>query len=363
MNTLELLEHLGEVEPVDLDLLGRTAAVLDEAAAAASSLGQLASPSQPARRVRQAWIVRTASIAAAVALLGGVGVVVRPGAPSGPTSAAAAELRQLAQVAASQPATVPPGPGQYQYTESEEAYTSSTYDVPGGGYTVSLPEVRQIWIGPDGSGRLAETFGQAVFLSPKDHADWLAAGSPSLAVAPSDMSFGPGGLSDGPGNLSSLPTDPTELGALISARKIEGGPPGPAEDFAQIGDLLRETDASPALRAALYQVASTLPGVVLLGAVTDHAGRAGVGLAYNWGGGRHEFIFSPATSVLLGEEDVTVAAGQSEPVGTVDNWVVYLSSKVVNSTGAGPSNTPAPTPDNTGGKVPTPTPTTATANQ
>ncbi len=362
MNTLELLEDLGEVERVDLALLGRTAALLDQAVAAASSFGAPAEHLAPVRGpVRRKWIIRTASIAAAVALLGGIGVVVRPGAPTGPTSAAAAELRQLAQVAAAQPATVAPGPGQYQYTESQEAYTSSTYDVPGGGFTVSVPEERQIWIGPDGSGRLAETFGQPVFLSPKDRADWVAAGSPSLAEAPSDTSFGPGGLSDGPGNLSSLPTDPTELAAMLSARKIEGGPPGPAEDFVQIGDLLRETDASPALRAALYQVASNLPGVILLGAVTDHAGRAGVGLAYNWGGGRHELIFSPATSVLLGEEDITVATGQSEPAGTVDDWVVYLNSKVVESTGAGPSTTPAPPSDNSGGDAPAPAP--GTANQ
>ncbi|HEY3841849.1 MAG TPA: CU044_5270 family protein [Acidimicrobiales bacterium] len=373
MNTLELLEHLGEVEPVDLDLLGRTAAVLDDAAAAASTppprVAQLAPvtarTARRARRVRRSWIVRTASIAAAVALLGGIGVVVRPGTTAGPTSAAAAELRQLAQVAAAQPATAPPGPGQYQYTESEEAYTSSTYDVPGGGYTVSVPEERQIWIGPDGSGRLAETFGQPDFLSPQDRADWVAAGSPSLAEAPSDTSFGPGGLSDGPGNLSTLPTDPTELGAMLSARKIEGGPPGAAEDFVQIGDLLRETDASPALRAALYQVASNLPGVILLGAVTDHAGRAGVGLAFDSAGTEHELIFSQATGALLGEEDTTVATGASEPVGTVDDWVVYLSSEVVDSTGAGMSTTPAPPSDNSGSDAPTPATGAAlgTANQ
>jgi len=43
--------------------------------------------------------------------------------------------------------------------------------------------------------------------------------------------------------------------------KVEGGPPGPAEAFTQVGDLLRETDASPALRAALYSAAAGLAGV------------------------------------------------------------------------------------------------------
>src|SRR6185437_8833088 len=144
------------------------------------------------------------------------------------------------------------------YVRSEESDMQTTGAGPDGTYSVLVPEERQIWIGADGSGRLAETFGQAEFPSAADHARWVAAGSPSLAEVPSDESFGPGGLSDGPTDLSTLPTDPAALGAMLSARKIEGGPPGAAEDFVQVGDLLRETDASPALRAALYQVAAGL---------------------------------------------------------------------------------------------------------
>ena len=97
---------------------------------------------------------------------------------------------------------------------------------------------------------------------------------------PSDEHFGPGGLSDGPVDLSKLPTDPAQLAAMISSRKIEGGPPGPAEDFVQVGDLLRESDASPALRAALFKVAAGIPGVKLLGTVTDSDGRSGIAIAF-----------------------------------------------------------------------------------
>jgi hypothetical protein len=217
------------------------------------------------------------------------------------------------------------------YTSSVEAYTSSTLDGPHP-YTVQYPESRQIWIAPNGSGRIAETLGQAVFLSPKDKADWVAAGSPDLTEAPSDESFGPGGLSDGPTDLTKLPTDPKVLRTMISSRRIEGGPPGPAEDFTQIGDLLRETDAPPALRAALLQVAAGLPGIEELGTVTDHEGRHGVGVAYVSGGARHELIFDPKDSSLMGEEDVVVdASPQAEPVGTVVGWAVYLRSGVVGS--------------------------------
>jgi hypothetical protein len=236
-------------------------------------------------------------------------------------------------VAAAQPAPSGPGPGQYLYVDSENAYTDSSFDqAPNGqgSYTVLVPQHRQFWIGPDGSGRLFETFGQPTFLSAQDHADWVAAGSPTIDDAPSDASFGPGRLSFR--DLSNLPTDPSALAALLTARKIEGGPTGPAEDFVQIGDLLRETDASPALRSALYQVAAGLSGVVDLGTVVDHAGRRGIGLADVSHGSQSELIFDPTTSALLGEQDTVVGPGPREPVGTVVGWATYLQSAVVDST-------------------------------
>jgi RNA polymerase sigma-70 factor (ECF subfamily) len=334
MTNMQLLEHLGQVAPIDPELLERTAARLADPGvsdAPAAAVRPIAAAPSRARRIR---VIRRASVAAAmVAVLVVAGLALSPGSPSGPPAAGASELGKLALAADTQPAQSPPGPGQYQYTSSIEAYTSTTVDGPGKSYMVQVPENRQIWIGPDGSGRLVESYGQAIFLSPQDRADWVAAGSPDLSTAPSDESFGPGGLSPGPTDLSKLPTDPEALGELISSRHIEGGPPGPAEDFVQIGDLLRETAAPPALRAALFQVAAALPGVQELGAVTDHSGRTGVGVAIESGGARHELIFNPADSSLMGEQDVvTDAASQHEPVGTLADWVVYLSSSVVNST-------------------------------
>jgi hypothetical protein len=229
------------------------------------------------------------------------------------------------------------------YTSSVEAYTSTTVDGPGKNYTVSVPENRQIWIGPDGSGRLLETFGTPIFLSATDHADWVAAGSPALSSGPSDETFGPGGLSDGPTDLARLPTDPKALAAMISSRRIEGGPSGPAEDFTQVGDLLRETDAPPALRAALFTVTERIPGIDELGTVADHSGRAGVGIAFTSSGVRHELIFNPTDSTLMGEQDIVVAASpQNEPLGTLVDWVVYLRSGVVDSDQSGVI-TPSPT--------------------
>jgi hypothetical protein len=284
-----------------------------------------------------------------------------PGSPARPTSAAAATFVHLAKVAASQPATSPPGPGQYEYTESDGSNDDCTNEGSTSFYCYFLPEQRQIWIGADGSGRILETFGTLSFVTPADRAAWVSAGSPSISTTPSDTTFGPHTLSDGPGDLASLPTDPSALGAELSARKIEGGPPGPAEDFVQIGDLLRETDASPALRAAVYQVAADIPGAILLGTVTDHSGRSGIGIArVNDDGVEQEYVFDPTTSALLGEEQLATsvnAGGEGVSAGTVLGWAVYLSSGIVDSLSDTPTGTVTPAPPVTCTAVTTP-PTT-----
>jgi hypothetical protein len=125
----------------------------------------------------------------------------------------------------------------------------------------------------------------------------------------------------------------------LFARKIEGGPPGPAEDFVQIGDMLRETYAAPALRAAIFKVAEHIAGTRLLGTVTDQAGRSGVAIAH-WqrvaalgrvpsGVEESVLIFAPRTSALLAEETFVTYARTHRAVLT--SWTDYLKSGVVSS--------------------------------
>lgn len=263
----------------------------------------------------------------------------RPSHPSHSAHTASAVLGALAAVAAAQPAEHPPGPGQFQYTGSKSLTESDTYDARKIYFRVNYSVHRQIWIGLNGSGRLAETFRDPRFLSPGDRARWIAAGRPSLRVPPSDDRFGPHGLSLGPTNLLKLPTNPARLRALLVARKIEGGPEGPAEDFVQVGDLLRETDAPPALRAALFKVAARIPGVRLLGTVTDQAGRSGIGLAYfdhftptRYSPGELSesvLIFDPKTSKLLAEQQF-LTPDKTKKTSLIA-WTVYLVTGVVNS--------------------------------
>src|SRR4029077_1128665 len=120
-------------------------------------------------------------------------------------------LDALALVAAAQPLVQPLKPGQYQYTESRSLNESDTYDSAKIYFRVTYQQHRQIWIGWNGSGRIAEQNRDPKFVSPADRARWIAAGRPSLREGPSDDRFGPHGLSDGPRNLLNLPTNPAKL--------------------------------------------------------------------------------------------------------------------------------------------------------
>jgi hypothetical protein len=290
---------------------------------------------QPLRLPRRRRWPFALGAAAAVAVVAVAVTAVLPGGETGVSPAAAAVLRDAARIAANRPETQPPAPGQFVYTKSDgEFQNTAVIDHQTINYYQYV--VREAWIGPDSSGRLRESEGTPRFATEADRKAWLAAGKPDLSGGRnSDQTFGPGGLSYL--DLSRLPTDPAKLKQLIENRKIEDGPPGDAETFTIIGDLLRETYAPPAVRSALYQVAAELPGVQLVGPVHDQLGRAGTAVAYVSQGIRHELILDPETSALLGEEmtvtDPSQAAGLT---GTVLESVSYVSSGVVDSTTATP---------------------------
>lgn len=267
--------------------------------------------------------------------------------------AVAQVLREAAKVASTQE-PVAPGPGQYLFTRSRNAYLSAVgYDPEDPDcqrppceatktWSVLVPSVRESWISFDGSrrGRVRDVSGKPRFVSANQRAGWVAAGSPPLPRAGQveDSGLSSGGMLD----ASGLPTDPSELRHLIEARKIRGveGPPGEAETFALIGDMLRETYLPSDVRAAIYRLTAELPGVELLGEVHDPVGRPGTGIAFTdrKRGTRHELIFDPATSALLGERESIVGSapyGFKAPSGTPIGYAAYLESKVVDSVGQG----------------------------
>lgn len=143
-------------------------------------------------------------------------------------------------------------------------------------------------------------------------------------------------------DFSKYSTDPDELYEQIR-KKAEGyGPSIDAEVLVLVGDLLRETLAPPDLRAALFRVAARIPGVELIGEVTDPAGRKGTAVARTSDDvgflERIELIFDPDTSELLAEREVLLERvhwADAEP-DTVIGYGSYLNSGVVDSTSERP---------------------------
>lgn len=281
-----------------------------------------------------------------------------PGTRQGATPAAAQALNAAAGVAQKQPETPMPAHG-YRYTKSEAAdrvyvdacsLPSSSGETPlpcprkppdDWAFSVLGHQTREIWIAPDGSGRLLEKSDEPRFLGPKDKAEWEAAGRPPLGgPGRSDESFGPGGLSYI--DFSEYSTDPDELYDQIR-NKVEGyGPSTDAEMLVLVADLLRETVAPPDLRAGLFRVTARIPGVELVGEVTDPAGRRGIAVARTSDDAgfleRIELIFDPDTSELLAEREVLLERVDwidAEP-GTVIGYAVYLNSGIVDSTSERP---------------------------
>jgi hypothetical protein len=244
----------------------------------------------------------------------------------------------------------------YRYTKSDDAYrvhydacsttppiqmTCPAAPPDDWEFSVLVPHTREIWVAPDGSGRLLVKRGEPRFLGPQDKAEWEAVGRPQLdRPRTSDETFGPDGLSYT--DFSEYSLDPDELYDQIRSKAEGYGPSTDAEMLVLVGDLLRETVAPPELRAALFRVAARIPGVELVGESTDPAGRKGVAVARTSDDAgfleRNELIFDPHTSELLAERQFLLERVDwidAEP-GTLIGYAVYLESGIVDSTSERP---------------------------
>lgn len=324
MNEIELLRRIGAEVP-EHDDLARSRAFRRLQVAIPISVREIDPPKSYLRRRR--WPVVT--VVAAAILLALVWPILDVNRPGARVSAASEVLEEMARAAEIRPYQEPQR-GAFVYTKSRAlrlAYGGN--EATGEEWVSAVPVTREIWLAPEGSGRIREVWGDPKFLTERDREVWVAAGKPDLQVGPfvTDEAFSEGELRYI--DLSNLPVNPEELHALIDGRVIVGGPPGDAETFTLIGDMLRETSAPPDVRAALFRVAANLQGVELIGETTDESGRPGTAVGYTEEGITHELIFDPVTSVLLGERT-------ADSQGTIRSWAVYVTSAAVGSTGQRP---------------------------
>jgi hypothetical protein len=110
--------------------------------------------------------------------------------------------------------------------------------------------------------------------------------------------------------LQSIPTQPDALLAYLKAGKKWTNDDPPTE----IGDMIRETIMPPALAAALYRLAATLPGATLVPHATNAAGRAGIGIMWTSKTAKqvykNEWIFDRTTLQFIGERIFNPKTGQ-----------------------------------------------------
>ncbi|HVD86005.1 MAG TPA: CU044_5270 family protein [Solirubrobacterales bacterium] len=275
------------------------------------------------RRLAFAGPLAAAAVAATFVGLPGSG---SDGVPTLPA------LARAADVAADQP----PADSAARYAFMKTRSTSSSVTVASGEAWITVqPEVTEVWLASDGSGRVRTVTERAHWAGPGDRAAWEAAGRPPF------MSHGWGGSSqqsDLPQrgtevppsasalaatmervSLSQLPTDPNQLAELLQreAEKEANGYSIAVRTLDLAAVLLNDPQASPELRAALYRAEGLIPGVEYLGPVSDELGRRGVAVgaeSSNSGAPTlYSLIFDPSTSQVLATQQLVREAPSALP--------------------------------------------------
>jgi len=268
------------------------------------------------RTVLVAGAVLTAA-AVAIATATAVGTHASPPAPRAAQPAAPATAAQLlakiAAAAARQPAPVVRD-SDFTYIRSEVAYEVDS--ISNGHETSSMEKLheRQIWLpvaNVCATGLLIEQ-GERTPISPFPVVNGKVDRDPPKGTPmPNFTCPSEGHLGDTTYRLlQSIPTQPDALLAYLKAGKKWTNDDPPTE----IGDMIRETIMPPALAAALYRLAATLPGATLVPHATNVAGRAGIGIMWTSKTARqvykNEWIFDKTTLRFIGEKTYDPGTGR-----------------------------------------------------
>lgn len=308
------IDDLARLRPAERDLPAAREQILKEHLM--TELRQ-AGPSQPKLRRRGTVLAAGAALTAAVAVTATVvGTRTTPPAPQTAPAAhavtAAQLLAKVATAAARQPAPVVRN-SDFMYIRSEVAYEQDTISNGHETSTMAKPHERQIWLPVANicaTGLLIEN-GERTPLSPFPVIYGKVGRHPAgNEPRPNFTCPSQGHLGDASYRLmQSMPTQPAALLAYLKAgRKWTNDDPS-----TEIGDLIREAIVPPALAAALYRLAATLPGASVVPHATNAAGRAGIGImwtsrtkpAY-----QNEWIFDRTTLQFIGERSYDPETGQ-----------------------------------------------------
>jgi hypothetical protein len=242
--------------------------------------------------------------------------------------ATGAELVAYATRAAAAAPLFRPGPHEWIYTKVVQAASSAG----NGGYLMGAPNERQTvatWTRVDGRQTATIVRGKLV-VSPVDRN-----GPVALPVGWRSVSYR---------YLDSLPASPAKLRAIISA---DLGSDSSAGIFTAIQALMTNVVLPPRLRAELYSLLISLPGVQFDANAKDLVGRSGVGLRIMQNSYvRDEMVIDPTTYAYLGQEYVAVHAHDATGLdgsqhlrkGQVLGWSALLQSGIVRQAGQVPAS-------------------------
>jgi len=278
-----------------------------------------------------AVVAATAVTAGVLTATGGsAGQPAAPPAGPGGTVLTAAYVLNKAATAAGHSHLPVPKPGQYIYVNSVE---TALTEVDGRRTTAYWLETdgRRIWISADGRksgilrvvalGRNRLPWGVRPPALSGNRVSW-----DTLPPAPCSSKPQVGTYT----YLTRLPTDPGKLRAWLY-RYPNGAQQANDQAWTQIGDLLREMLVPPKLAAAMFRVAATIPGAVVVPHATDAVGRPGIAVARveTHSDSTAELIFDPHTYQLLGERSVLIKPVKGEgPAGTVTEASAQLRTTV-----------------------------------
>ena len=325
----------------ELDLIRSFRADTSPPSALATARAERAWRRPEPRRPR--WSGRLA-IAACVAAAATTAALVIPGERDtrlGTSAASAAGTLRLAAKSQEGGLLRPLRAGEFFYVRTKTAWSMGG-DVEGA-YTVIAPGVRESWVAIDGERRFrTRPDGPIRFPGPRDRTRWEAAGSPPGVVssdhhepAPKQGPFYLGGEPMSYAELLALPRKARALYRRVRQEAVdcECGHSVDNETFVIIGDLMRENPIPADLEAALLRAAALIPGIKLIGAERDVAGRLGVGVAVDYAGHRNILIFDRKTHELLGENERLLERKNyvdGDP-GELVSGSAVLASRVVDS--------------------------------
>jgi len=291
---------------------------------------------RPKRRWPRAFALApvAAALAAAYLLVGGSSHQPSP-------ASAALETAALHIVALPSP-TLGEGRAWYVHTRGDYLSWQSLPGVDAGTFAWLDHQHHKQWVSCDGARHFITTDQPGGFVTPRDHAQWLAAGRPKLADRfelrdHADKPFYFLGGYASCAQVRAMPTAPDKILAAIQKNTAGSDLEPPYEALDTIAQTLVDAPLSAEQAAALYRTAARLPGIELLGQAHDHVGRPGLAVAIDdhSHGYRLVLIIDAHTGRLLGKSNIILRADPilHQPPGADVGWTVYLAARVARAAG------------------------------